>query len=72
MFLRTISKIKKMTNLKLQLHTFRKHAGCPREEGGYQVRTMTDKGEKGGKKSNILQDVLCEWPLGGSVGELRY
>ena len=48
MFLRTISEIIIVTNLKL--HTFIKHAGCPREEEGYQIRTMTDKGEKGNKK----------------------
>ena len=48
-FLRGISEIIRMTNLKL--HTFLKHARCPRGEGGgYQIRTMTDKGGKGGKK----------------------
>ena len=61
MFLRGISEIIIMTNLKL--HTFLKHAGCPRGEGGYQIRTMTDKGGRGVEKSNILQDVLCQWPL---------
>ena len=57
-FLRGISEIIIMTNLKL--HTFLKHAGCPRGEGGCQIRTMMDKGEKRGKKPNILPDVLCE------------
>ena len=34
-------------------------------EGGHQIRTMMEKEGKGGggKKSNILPDVLCEWPL---------
>ena len=34
-----------------------------RGKGGHQIRTMTNKGERGVKKSNILPDVLCEWPL---------
>ena len=46
MFLRGISEIKIMENLKL--HTFLKHAGCPMGEGGYQIRTMTDKEGGGG------------------------
>ena len=62
-FLRSIGEIM-MTNLKL--HTFLKHAGCPREEGGDQIWTMEDKGERGVKKLNILLDVLCEWPLSHS------
>ena len=37
-----------MTNLKL--HTFLQHAGCPRGRGSNQIRTMTDKGERGVKK----------------------
>ena len=57
-FLRSISEIIIVTNLKL--HTFLKHAGCPRGKGGDQIWTMTDKGG-GGKKFNILPDVLCEW-----------
>ena len=44
-FLRRISEIIIVTNLKL--HTFLKHAGCPREEEGDQIWTMTDKGGKG-------------------------
>ena len=59
-FLRSISEIIIATNLKL--HTFLKHAGCPRGEGGDQIWTMMDKWE-GVKKLNILPDVLCEWPL---------
>ena len=35
-----------------------------RGRGGDQIWTMTDKGESGVKKFNILADVLCEWPLG--------
>ena len=58
MFLR-ISEII-MKNLKL--HTFLKHAGCPRGKGGHQIQTITDKGGRGVKKSNILPDILCEWP----------
>ena len=57
-FLRSIREIMIMTNLKL--HTFLKHAGCPRGEGGDQISTI--RGE-GSKKFNILPDVLCEWPL---------
>ena len=53
MFLRTISEIIITTNLKL--HKFLKHAGCPKGEGGYQIRT---RGERG-KKFDILSDVLC-------------
>ena len=60
MFLRRISEIV-MRNLKL--HTFLKHAECRRWEGGHQIRTITDKGGRGVKKSNILPDSLCEWPL---------
>ena len=45
-----------MTNLKL--HTFLNHAECPR----------ADKGE-GVKKSNILPDVLSEWPPTVSVNQ---
>ena len=56
MFLRKISEIIIMKNLKL--HTFLKHIGCPRGEGGHQIRTMTDRGEGG--KSNILSDIPCE------------
>ena len=44
-----------MTNLKQ--HTFLKHAGCPREEGGYQIRTMTDKGEKGGGALVVVKNL---------------
>ena len=60
-FLRTISEIIIVTNLKLR--KFLKHAGCPRGEGSDQIWTMTDKGGRGVKKFNILPDVLCEWPL---------
>ena len=61
-FLRSIREIIIMTNLKL--HTFLKHAGCPRGEGGDQISTITEKGGgRGVKKFNILPDVLCEWPL---------
>ena len=59
-FLRRISEIIIMTNLKL--HTFLKHAGCPRG-GGNQIRTMTDKAGRGVKKSKILLHVRCEWLL---------
>ena len=38
-----------MTNLKL--HTFLKHAGCPRGERGHKIRTMTDKGGGRGVKN---------------------
>ena len=31
--------------------------------GSHQIRTMTDKGERRVKESNILPDVLCELPL---------
>ena len=44
-FLRSISEIIIVTNLKLP--TFLKHAGCPRGEGGDQIWTMTDKGGGG-------------------------
>ena len=40
-FLRSIREIM-MTNLKL--HTFLKHAGCLRGEGGDQISTITEKG----------------------------
>ena len=31
--------------------------------GTHQIQTMTDKGGAGGKKSNILPEVLCERPV---------
>ena len=46
MFLRTISEIIIMTNLKL--HTFRNHAGCPREEGGLPNSDNDGQGGEGG------------------------
>ena len=46
-----ISEIIIMTNLKL--HTFLKHAGWPRGEQGHQIRTMLDKGGKGGRGKKI-------------------
>ena len=48
-FLRSISEIIIVTYLKL--HTFLKHAGCPRGEGGDQIWTMTDKGGGRGVKN---------------------
>ena len=41
----SISEIVIVTNLKL--HTFLKHVGWPRGEGGDQIWTMTDKGGGG-------------------------
>ena len=42
-FLRSISEIIIVINLKF--HTFLKHVGYPRGEGGDQLWTMTDKGK---------------------------
>ena len=58
-FLRRISEIIIMTNLKL--HTFLKHAGCVRGEGSHQIGQWWTSG-KGGKKSNILPDILSDVP----------
>ena len=69
-FLRSISEIIIVTNLKL--HTFLKHVGCPRGEEGDQIWTMMDKRGRGVKNINILSDVLCKWPRDDSPHYLLF
>ena len=66
-FLRRISEIIIMTNLKL--HTFLKHAGCPRGGGGggNQIRTMTDKAGRGVKNLRFC----CTSVVNGSLEIMR-
>ena len=60
-FLRRISEIVIMTN-HTRLHTFLKHAGYPRGEVITKFGQLRTRRE-GGKRSNIVPDILCEWPL---------
>ena len=58
MFLRTISEIIIMTNLKL--HKFLKHAGCPKGEGGV---TKFGQSGKGVKNLTFCQTSFVNAPL---------